>query len=53
MTSTQWVVILHRLATRDRLVLWGITNYSSCVLFHGAVESHDHLFYGCMFAEYV
>lgn len=44
-TFIQWVAILGGLSTRDRL--------ANFILCHGGLESHDHLFFGCVFAEQV
>lgn len=49
----QWVTILGRLNTRDRLMDWGIVHASSCVLCLGGVESHAHLFFSCQFSTRV
>lgn len=40
-----WVTILGRLPTKDRLRSWGIAMDSSCVLCHGGMEDHNHLFF--------
>ncbi|KAI8531931.1 hypothetical protein RHMOL_Rhmol11G0174500 [Rhododendron molle] len=49
----QWVTILGRLNTRDRLMDWGIVHDSSCVLCLGNVESQAHLFFACHFSSRV
>ncbi|XP_058189336.1 uncharacterized protein LOC131306921 [Rhododendron vialii] len=49
----QWVSILGRLNTRDRLMEWGIVHDSSCDLCLGSVESHAHLFFSCHFSSRV
>lgn len=49
-----WVTtILGRLPTKDRLRSWGIAVDSNCVLFHGGLEGHNHLFFDCSFANLV
>lgn len=48
-----WVAILRRLSIKDRLFSWGITTDCNCVLCHGGIESHDHLFFGCSFSTLV
>lgn len=45
-----WVALLGRLSTKDRLQSWGIAMDSNCVLCHGGVEDHNHLFFYCSFS---
>ncbi|XP_058180014.1 uncharacterized protein LOC131298547 [Rhododendron vialii] len=46
----EWLAILGRLSTRDRLVSWGVTASSQCVLCLNGMESHNHLFFECDFS---
>lgn len=48
---TAWLVAHGRLLTMDRLQQWfdGVVD-ESCVLFGGAIESHNHLFFECLFS---
>lgn len=45
--------ILGRLPTKDKLRSWGIAADSNCVLCHGGLEGHNHLFFDCSFANLV
>lgn len=45
-----WMALLGRLPTRDRLISWGMTVPSGCVLCSSADESLSHLFFQCSFA---
>lgn len=45
-----WTAFLRRLPTRDRLISWGLSVPSGCVLCSLADESHSHLFFDCGFA---
>lgn len=45
-----WLSMLGRLPTRDRLLSWGLSVPSGCVLCSNGVESHRHLFFECSFA---
>lgn len=49
----QWLIILGRLATKDRIWSWGIEVNEECVLCHSGNESHSHLFFQCSFASSV
>lgn len=49
----QWLCILGRLATRDRLFRWGVIDCATCVLCTNFDESHEHLFFGCPFSTSV
>lgn len=42
--------MLGRLPTRDRLLSWGLSVPTNCVLCTNGIESHHHLFFGCPFA---
>ncbi|XP_074282722.1 uncharacterized protein LOC141607263 [Silene latifolia] len=46
-----WLWIQGRLLTKDRLCSMGIGSDSQCELCGAAVESHDHLFFGCEFSK--
>ncbi|XP_018461208.1 uncharacterized protein LOC108832214 [Raphanus sativus] len=45
-----WTAYLGRLPTRDRLISWGLSVPSGCVLCSAADESISHLFFQCSFA---
>lgn len=45
----EWMTILGRLSTKDRLALWGITIEDVCVLCGMAQESHSHMFFYVLF----
>lgn len=47
-----WLAIHNRLYTGDRLVLFG-TIPVSCCSFCSGVETHDHLFFNCIFTSQV
>lgn len=47
-----WIAIKGRLSTEDRLVLFGLKPSSQCSLCTGS-ESHDHLFFNCVFSTQV
>lgn len=49
----EWMTILGRLSTKDRLALWGITIEDVCVLCGMAQESHSHMFFLCPFSASV
>ena len=44
-----WTAFLGRLPTRDRLISWGVTVPSGCVLCSVADESISHMFFECLF----
>ncbi|XP_070014197.1 uncharacterized protein [Nicotiana sylvestris] len=44
-----YVAILGKLATRDRLVRWGITNELLCPMCNVEEESMEHLFFKCTY----
>lgn len=48
-----WVAARDRMVTRDRLIGWGMTVPSSCVLCVGHDESRQHLFFDCHFSNQV
>ncbi|KAI8556627.1 hypothetical protein RHMOL_Rhmol05G0268800 [Rhododendron molle] len=43
----EWLAILDRLSTRDKLFSWGVGVSPQCVLCMDGMESHDHLFFAC------
>ncbi|XVE94636.1 hypothetical protein REPUB_Repub02eG0026000 [Reevesia pubescens] len=45
------MAILNRLPTRDRLASWGMVTDTDCVLCGFALESRDHLFFGCFYSK--
>lgn len=45
-----WLVILNRLPTRDRIISWGISIPSTCLLCNLGDQSRDHLFFSCPFS---
>ncbi|XP_058189339.1 uncharacterized protein LOC131306925 [Rhododendron vialii] len=47
----EWLAILGRLSTRDRLFSWGVVVSPQCVLCMDDVESHDHLLFACHFSS--
>ncbi|XP_074290821.1 uncharacterized protein LOC141617527 [Silene latifolia] len=46
-----WAVVLRRLLTKDRLVRMGGASDLSCFLCHSHDESHDHLFFDCLYSN--
>ncbi|XP_058216740.1 uncharacterized protein LOC131327608 [Rhododendron vialii] len=48
-----WLVVLHRLSTKDRLLSWGMNVEDGCVLCNNGQESHEHLFFHCVFSQSV
>lgn len=48
-----WMAIRRRLPTLDRLLLFGISIPGGCRLCQAPVETHDHLFFSCPFAQRV
>ncbi|KAH0685676.1 hypothetical protein KY284_016229 [Solanum tuberosum] len=54
--SPKWIFALYlainrRLYTRDRLARWGITNDTLCPLCMEANETHQHLFFTCIYSR--
>ena len=47
------VAAQNRMVTRDRLIGWGLTVPSSCVLCSGNDESRQHLFFDCSYSSQV
>ncbi|XP_039002198.1 uncharacterized protein LOC120128599 [Hibiscus syriacus] len=48
-----WMATLDRLPTRDRLIRFGLVLDHGCVLCGSGIESRDHLFADCFFAQEV
>ncbi|XP_013583468.1 PREDICTED: uncharacterized protein LOC106292426 [Brassica oleracea var. oleracea] len=48
-----WVAARNRMVTRDRLIGWGLTVPSNCVLCSGHDESRHHLFFDCSYSSQV
>ncbi|XP_048493464.1 uncharacterized protein LOC125494011 [Beta vulgaris subsp. vulgaris] len=46
-----WLILHGRLATKDRLFSWGITDNDFCPLCTAASESISHLFFDCPFSR--
>ncbi|XP_062113284.1 uncharacterized protein LOC133824418 [Humulus lupulus] len=46
-----WLVLMQRMPTKDRLFRFGITEDSLCVICGQYVESHRHLFFECQFSK--
>ncbi|KAH0720490.1 hypothetical protein KY284_005520 [Solanum tuberosum] len=54
--SPKWIFALYlainrKLYTRDRLARWGITNDTLCPLCMEAHETHQHLFFTCIYSR--
>ncbi|KAJ7009371.1 hypothetical protein NC653_000135 [Populus alba x Populus x berolinensis] len=48
-----WIASMERLYTRDRLLSFGATTASSCILCGLQAETHDHLFFQCPYSSTV
>ena len=48
-----WMAVLNRLSTKDKMRAWGMKVDGNCILCRSAVETRDHLFYGCAFLKQV
>ena len=48
-----WLAVLNRLPTKDRMRAWGMEVDGNCILCRSAVETRDHLFYGCVFSKQI
>ncbi|KAE8705627.1 hypothetical protein F3Y22_tig00110419pilonHSYRG00081 [Hibiscus syriacus] len=46
-----WMAILHRLPTKDRLAKFGLPTDNACGLCNSGIESHNHLFFECLYAK--
>lgn len=49
----QWMIILGRLPTRDKLCQWRIVSDPICPLCCVGLESHLHLFFDCPFSSFI
>ncbi|XP_058200946.1 uncharacterized protein LOC131315769 [Rhododendron vialii] len=47
----QWLAILCRLSTKDKLQQWGVLVENQCVLCSTTMESHERLFFQCPFSS--
>ncbi|CAL9224853.1 unnamed protein product [Arabidopsis halleri] len=48
-----WLAMLGRLPTKDRLRSWGMAVSAECVLCSTGIETHDHLFFNCIYSTAV
>ena len=48
-----WVNMRHRLRTRDKLISWGLSVPSFCLLCNAQDETRQHLFFDCEFTREV
>ncbi|XP_013594852.1 PREDICTED: uncharacterized protein LOC106303020 [Brassica oleracea var. oleracea] len=48
-----WVAARDRMLTRDRLIGWGLSVPSNCVLCAGHDENRQHLFFDCSFSNQI
>lgn len=46
-----WLAMLTRLPTKDRLRRWGLAVPADCVLCAQGQETHNHLFFECVFSS--
>ena len=46
-----WIAVHNRLAIGDRLLQWNAQANAQCILCNSAVESRNHLFFSCPYAE--
>ncbi|XP_048605339.1 uncharacterized protein LOC125582924 [Brassica napus] len=46
-----WVAARDRMVTRDKLLRWGLTVPSNCVLCAGNQENRQHLFFDCAYSN--
>lgn len=49
----EWLVVLGRLSTKDRLISWGMAVSPQCTLCMTVLESHSHLFFDCPFSSLI
>lgn len=49
--TLNWLFLLDRCPTRDRLISWGLATDPSCLLCNNHQESRNHLFFGCTFTR--
>lgn len=47
----QWLAILGRLSTLDRLQKWGIVASAQCVLYSTTLKTCEHLFFQCSYSS--
>ncbi|KAI8567999.1 hypothetical protein RHMOL_Rhmol02G0164200 [Rhododendron molle] len=47
----EWLALLGRLSTKDRLYSWGVVSDQRCVLCQVENESHEHLFFACAYSS--
>ncbi|GJW54812.1 reverse transcriptase zinc-binding domain-containing protein [Tanacetum coccineum] len=48
-----WMAIQNRLMTQDRVVVWKPNEHMKCVLCDQCPDSHDHLFFACLYSSLV
>ncbi|CAN1300978.1 hypothetical protein LINPERPRIM_LOCUS24764 [Linum perenne] len=48
-----WLVIINRIATRDKLFQWGCITDTSCVFCESGIDSREHLFFSCPYSSAV
>ena len=48
-----WMALLNRLPTFDKMVSWGLNVSGTCRLCQQAMETRDHLFFGCSYSREV
>ena len=46
-----WLALHNKLATKLRLLSWGMVNDANCIFCHSASESIDHLYFACPFTN--
>nr|GEX07717.1 hypothetical protein [Tanacetum cinerariifolium] len=46
-----WMAILNKMTTQDKVRTWGSTDVMRCPLCCNDMDSHDHLFFKCQFAN--
>ncbi|XP_062083482.1 uncharacterized protein LOC133789739 [Humulus lupulus] len=46
-----WLACQDNLLTKDRLIRFGITTESNCLLCEQAAESHQHIFFDCFYSK--
>ena len=48
-----WMALLNRLPTLDRMVAWGLNVSRTCRFCQQAMETRNHLFFGCSYSKEV
>ncbi|CAG7869522.1 unnamed protein product, partial [Brassica rapa] len=48
-----WIAARDRMVTRDRLIRWGLSVPSRCVLCSGFDENRQHLFFDCGYSSHI